>query len=118
MVATSDSLTIRYLKPTDFIDSPTSDRIAIRIGCLPDMQLGHDFLKDGTASLPGLDIHLTGNVVESCQPIITFSLKQKLHGAFFYEVVYQFPSSLREKGDPTLVIGVRKTEPPVSKFIM
>jgi hypothetical protein len=118
MVATQDSLTVRYLPPSDFPDSPTSNRIAIRIGCIPDVHLGHDFLQDGTASLPGLDLRISGNVVENSKRTISFSLKQKLHGAFYYEIVYTFPPSLRDSDVPTLVISVKKTDPPASRYLM
>ena len=63
-------------------------------------------------SLPGLNVRLSGNVVEKGERSVKFSAATRLHGAYYYDLTYTFPQSLREGGDPTLLISVKKTEPP------
>lgn len=116
-MASPESLSIRYEKPVDFPGSPQANEISLRVGCLPFVQLDQGFLADGKASLPGLDIHLTGSIVEQGVRSVAFSKATKLHGAFFYEVKYKFPESLREAGQPELVIGVKKTTPPAHALL-
>jgi len=76
------------------------------------MQLGHDFLAKGRASLPGLDIEATGNIANSATRSVTFALSQKIHGALYYEVTYSFPKESQEAEELELVLSLKKTVPP------
>lgn len=112
MVATSNSLTIVYKRPIDFPDGPKGDKVSLRIGCLPFLQLDGQSFAEGQQSLPGLDVLLSGSIVEHGTRSLTFSKPQKIHGAYYYDLSYSFPSELRGRCDPTLVISFEKTTPP------
>lgn len=82
------------------------------------MQLDGTSFQGSKQSLPGLDITLSGNVAEEAKRTLTFDKTHKLHGAWYYRLVFDFPA-LREKGEvPELVLGLTQTEPPVSPFRM
>ena len=118
--ATESALTITYPHPTDFAKAAhnSSSQIILHIGCLPFMQLDGTSFQGSKQSLPGLDITLSGNVAEEAKRTLTFDKTHKLHGAWYYRLVFDFPA-LREKGEvPELVLGLTQTEPPVSPFRM
>ncbi|RSH80873.1 hypothetical protein EHS25_007042 [Saitozyma podzolica] len=112
MVATSNSLTIVYKRPIDFPDGPRGDKVSLRIGCLPFLQLDGQSFAENRQSLPGLDVSLSGSIVDHGTRSLTFSKAQKIHGAYYYDLSYSFASELRGRCDPTLVISVKKTTPP------
>ncbi len=115
MVASEGALSVIYKNPIDFPNSPQSKKISLRIGCLPDMTLSKDLFSDGKASLPGLDVSLSGSFL-SGHRAVTFSLRNKLHGASYYEVTFDLGNS--SIAEPGLVIAFQKTPPPIYKYIL
>lgn len=113
ITATPSSLAVTCKKPVDFPDSPQANQITLHIGCLPFMQLDQRTFDDHAASLPGLDVRLSGNVVERGIQSFSFTKDTNNHGAAFYKLIYAFPASLRNEEDPALVINFVKTKPPV-----
>jgi hypothetical protein len=112
ITATADALTVKLPKPTDFPNSPSADRVTLHIGALPFMQLNKRSFEGHRASLPGLDVRLSGNIVEQGTQTLEFNKDTTMHGAPYYRLSYAFPASLREE-EPTLVVGVTRTKPPV-----
>lgn len=86
--------------------------MTLHIGALPFRQLDATSFEGHKARLPGLDVRLSGSVVEEGSQVLDFNKDTHLHGAPFYRLSYTFPSSLRET-EPTLVVGFAKTKPPV-----
>lgn len=113
IIASSNSLAVKYKTPFDFPDSPQATRITLHIGCLPFMQLDQTAFASNAASLPGLDVRLSGNVVEKGTQEFTFDKHHFNHGSAFYKLSYAFPANLREAEEPTLVVNFTKTKPPV-----
>lgn len=114
ITATPTSLSVAYKKPVDYepSTSPQAGRITLHIGCLPFMQLDKTTFANHATSLPGLDVHISGNVVEHGKQVFEFTKDTNMHGAPFYRLSYEFPSSLRQTEDPTLVVNFVKTKAP------
>jgi hypothetical protein len=76
------------------------------------MQLDKQSFANNTARLPGLDIRLSGNVVDSGRRSFTFAKDQKLHGSWYYRLTYDFDGVDLNDEEPELRIEVETTDPP------
>lgn len=84
----------------------------LSISSIPDFQLGPDAFSNGQASLPGLDVVLSGNVVEQGNRSLTYT-GAMINSFYYYNLTYTIPSDLMDGGDvPELVITFTKTSPP------
>jgi len=109
MVASAESLVVKYPKPVDFANSPSSNVLRLHIGSLPFLQLDGKSFDSDHESLPGLDIQFSGNVVERGQRTLKFGTETRPHGAYHYVLEYTWEGDI---GVPELVIGFKKTTPP------
>jgi hypothetical protein len=71
------------------------------IGGIFGMDLKGDFLENGTANLPGLDITVSGNAVSEGDRTFTFS-GDMINGFVYYNLTYVF---LADVDDAEIVIG-------------
>ncbi|ORY25543.1 hypothetical protein BCR39DRAFT_543951 [Naematelia encephala] len=120
IVASSDSLTISYPKSLDFPSSAIeSNEMELHISALPFLQLDGDSFGSDSHSLPGLDVELSGNVVQQGSRTLEFNHDTQCWGRWFYRLKYTFPDSLRENGSvPTMIVHWKRTTPPVYPFQM
>ena len=109
VVVDKDGLTISYPE-SQFFNEPKSDRMVLHFGALPFFSLNTKSFADGKVSFPGLDVELSGNVMDEGRLVVDFSKRNKLHGAWFYRVTIEFPKTLQT---PTLRVAVKKTAAPV-----
>ncbi|KAK8869446.1 hypothetical protein IAR55_000010 [Kwoniella newhampshirensis] len=118
IVASSSNLTIRYVPSSDWPNGIVSNSIQLSISSLPDFQLNKGAFADGTASLPGLDVALSGNVVEQGNMSISFT-GDGINSFQYYNLTYTIPSPLLEGEDvPELVVGFTKTNPPTYQLFV
>lgn len=118
VVPTESSLTIAYRRSSHFSGSELPTKISLHIGYIPFHQLTTASFSSNRESLPGLDVELTGNVVESGRRSLTFDKSHSLHGARYYRLTYEFGPELYETEDgPTLYLGFKKTKPPVNDLV-
>ncbi|WWD16288.1 hypothetical protein CI109_100714 [Kwoniella shandongensis] len=112
IVASSTNLTIRYVPTVDWPNSTVSNAIQLSISSLPNFQLNKGAFANGQASLPGLDVSLSGNVVDQGTFSLTFT-GDAINSFEYYNLTYSFPSSLSQGNYvPELVVGFTKTTPP------
>jgi hypothetical protein len=109
MVASPESLTITYPKPIDFASSPSSKQVRLHIGALPFLQLNTKSFDSNSESLPGLDLQLSGNIVERGQRSLRFGSETRTHGVYHYVLQYDWQGDI---GVPELVISFKKQTPP------
>jgi hypothetical protein len=110
-VATQNNLSISYPPSQDFSNGTLSNMIQLSISSIPDFQLSNSSFT-GKTSLPGLDVTLSGNVVDQGKKSLSFTGAQ-INGFYVYNLTHSFDSSLRDNGEvPTLVVEFEKTTPP------
>lgn len=112
IVATSQNLTIRYVPSQDFTNTSISSNVVqLNILSQPDFQLGKSAFANNLASLPGLDLTLSGNIVSQGNRSISYGAT--INNVYYYNLTYTFPASLRNGGGvPEMVVSWKKTTPP------
>lgn len=68
--------------------------------------------------MPGLDIELTGNIVDTGHKTLEFSQSTKRWDSWYYRLKYTFPDAVGADIVPELVISLRKVTPPDYPFEM
>jgi hypothetical protein len=117
IIATSSNLTIRYPPSLDYPNITTSNSLQLSIASQPDFQLGKTAFSNHTASLPGLDVTLSGNVVEQGNRSLTYGAT--INDLYYYNLTYTFPGNLQSGAAvPELVISWKKTAPPSYNLIL
>jgi hypothetical protein len=117
IIATSSNLTIRYPPSLDYPNITTSNSLQLSIASQPDFQLAKTAFSNHTASLPGLEVTLSGNVVEQGNRSLAYGAT--INDLYYYNLTYTFPGSLRSAGTvPQLVISWKKTAPPSYNLIL
>ncbi|WVQ84278.1 hypothetical protein IAT38_006430 [Cryptococcus sp. DSM 104549] len=112
IIASSSNLTIRYPPSTSWPISTTSNLFELSISTFPNYQLNNGSFVDGRASLPGLDVGISGNVFNGGKMTLEFDGSQ-INGFYYYNLTYAVPEELLA-GDEVLelVVSFTKTSPP------
>lgn len=105
-MATSKDITITYPPSKAFPDTATTSNImSILISGIFGVNLKQDFLANGTDTLPGLKLTLSGNVINGTRSLVYG--QAKLNDYNYYNLTYVIPDDLGEEV-PTLVLGFEK----------
>ena len=112
MVATPSNLTIRYVPSQDFANATTSTSMTVVISPIPDHQFGTGSFNnsDHSESLPGLDVSLSGNVIDQGSLNLAYT-GDAINGFNYYNLTVEFAGALGDEV-PELVLGFKKTTPP------
>ena len=89
----------------------------LSISALPDFQLSPFSFENGQASLPGLDVMLSGNVVERGNRTLTFT-GDDINGFLYYNLTYSWEGTSLSGEIPELVVGITKTASPSYQLIV
>jgi hypothetical protein len=88
-----------------------SNQIQLSISSLPDFQLDKGAFKDNSETLPGLEVDISGNVVDSGNKTLTYT-NADINGFVYYNLTYTFDPAEMQEDTPELIVSFTKTTPP------